>query len=322
MPPELDDNQNDLQSSEQITDVTETQETAEGVAEPSTAPDEPKDMLSVVRDVVKAETEETASSAAQAEDAAGEAADQEPEKKDDTDYSDVPFNKHPRFQELLKKSKTFEADATRYRNIEGFLKDNHLAADEAADGLQIMALAKTNPAAALEKLKPFVQKLLIAAGEVLPEDLKGQVQNGVMPADAAREVSRARAALAHQQEMAKFEEQRRQEEAAQMHARSLADTAQSWVTDRLVKDPAFDSKRPLLQREIAYLQRMEGRPDTPEGVRDQLNRAYAEVNKQARVVAPATPRPAVRPVTGGAAPGTPTAQPKTMLEAMRASLGQ
>lgn len=321
MPPELDDNNEDLTSSEQVTDVTEPQVSADGAAEPSTAKDEPEDMLSVVRDVVAA-SEEPASSAAEGEEPVAEATDQEPKEPDNTDYSDVPFNKHPRFQELLKKAKSNEADADQFRKIDGFLKTNHLPLDEAADGLQIMALAKVNPAAALAKLKPFVQKLLIASGEVLPEDLRGQVQTGAMPVDAAREVSRARATLAQQQALQELSDQRRREEEVNQSRMALVSTARAWVDDRALKDPAFDSKYPLVQREVAFLQRSEGIPPTPEGVRDQLNRAYAAVNKQARIVNTVTQRPAVRPVTGGTAPGNPSAQPKTMLDAMRASLGQ
>lgn len=321
MPPELDDNQTDLPSSEQVNDVTEAAQAGEGAADPSSAPDEPKDMLSVVRDVVQ--DPEAASSAGDenaedpAEPATGE---QVKAEKDDTDYTDVPFHKHPRFQEVLRKSKANEADANQFRQITGFLKQNHLSADEAADGLEIMALAKTSPAKALERLKPFVQTLLRAAGEVLPDDLRTQVQQGKMPEAAAREVSRSRAMLEQERATQEMAARQRQEEAVHAQATARRDAAATWEQDRRVKDPAFQSKYPLLEREVAYLQRAEGVPQTPEGVRDQLNRAYDTVNKQARVVAPATPRPAVRPVTGGTAPGTPAAQPKTMLEAMKRGL--
>ena len=144
MPPELDDKQEGLEPSVQTNDVTDAdapEAKAEGqdagAAGSSPADDDaPKDMSSVVRDVV-AKPEEAAPSAAKkegaedADDPDGAAPDA---KADDPDYKDVPFHKHPRFQELLRKAKTHEVDATRYRAVETFLQENHLSSDEAADG--------------------------------------------------------------------------------------------------------------------------------------------------------------------------------------------
>ena len=325
MPQDVEDQ--DLQSSEQVEDVTEApsaQADDAGAADPSPAPekDEPKDVLSVVRDVVGQPEEKAPSATEPAEEgeAAGDAT-PEPKEPDDTNYSDVPFNKHPRFQQLLRQKKEFEADATQHRIVQDFLKQNDIGAEEAAEVLQIAALMKSNPAKALEALKPHVQKLLETTGETLPQDLRAKVQSGDMSMDAAKEVSRARATLQHSQENQRAAEQRRQEEARIQQGQTLRSTAMTWAQDRMTRDPAFQSKEPLLQREIAFLQREEGIPNTPEGVRDQLNRAYQSVNQQARVVAPATaPKPAVRPVTGGTAPGTPAAEPKSMMDAIRQGL--
>lgn len=332
MPKDTDENLEALQPSEQASDVTEATETTEanadvveetGAADPSPATDDkPEDVLSVVRDVVsKNEVAEASAAKPEDEDANATSDGAKDEQKDDTDYSDVPFHKHPRFQQLLRKSKEFEADAGRYRNIEGFLKENHLSGDEAAEGLQVMALAKTDPVKALEQIKPFVRSLLIAAGEVLPDDLKSSVQKGDMPANAAMEISRARAALAQQQEAQRLAAERAQAEQRVQHSETLRGTAQQWLQERDARDPAFQSKYPLLEREVALMQRKEGVPGTIEGVRDQLNRAYDSVNKQARVVAPAAPRPAKSPITGGAAPGKPAPQPTSMLDVIRQARG-
>lgn len=328
MPPEKDENLDGLNSSEQANDVTEvveaSAETGEGAADPSSATSEkPEDMLSVVRDVVSP-SEETASQAKDnAQEPAEVAGDKEPKEQDDTDYSDVPFNKHPRFQQLLRKAKTYEEDAGRYRSVETFLSENHLSSEEAADGLRIMALAKTDPAKALAEIKPFVQKLLMASGEVLPDDLKTRVQSGEFSPEAALEISRSRAQLASQQQTQEMAEQRRQQESLRTHANSLRDAALVWASDRDTKDPSFREKYPLIEREIAFLQRNEGIPNTAEGVRDQLNRAYAEVNQQARAAAPTArqPRVPVRPLVGGAAPGTHKPEPTSMIEAIRAARG-
>lgn len=324
---EKDENTADLQSSEQVNDATEdTAAPADGDgAAASSAADEPKDMLSVVRDVVGPEEPDSSAGEKKAEDAgaedgvSGEAEDKT--EQDDTDYSDVPFNKHPRFQQLLEKAKRYETDAGRYQNIEGFLKQNHLTADEAADGLNIMALAKVDPKRALEQIKPFVQQLLIATGDVLPEDLKSRVQKGELSPNAAMEISRANAEAAHQRTLQQAADKQRETDATTQRAEALRTTAASWLQDRDQRDPAFESKYPLLEREVALMQRKEGVPGTPEGVRDQLQRAYDAVNKQVRAAAPAPRRPEVRPITGGGAPGKTSPQPTSMLEAIRAARG-
>lgn len=328
MPPELDDKTADLPPSEQVNDVTEAtaaEADGAGAADPSPANDEPKDMLSVVRDVVSPSEEPAPSAEGTAEEDQTAASETDPDAEkqpDDTNYSDVPFNKHPRFQQLLRKSKENEADAQQYRVVQSFLKENNLTPDQAAEGLQIMALIGSDPSRALEMLKPHIQRLLESTGETLPADLRQRVQAGELPLDAAKEISKARAGQHHTLERQRADEQRRQEEAAHQQALLRQQTAQAWLQDRMARDPAFQSKEPLMQREVALLQRQEGIPPTPEGVRDQLQRAYAEVNKQARVVAPApAPKPAVRPVTGGTAPGTPAPEPKSMLDAMRMGSG-
>lgn len=328
MDPKLDDNEEDLRSSEQVTDVNDTAAPAEGVAaEPSTATGEPESLLSVVRDVLK--TDDPASPAEKDPNAEGDdpeaALKGEGNQEDDPDYSSVPFNKHPRFQELLKKSKDYEkkvADlepaAAQFRNIDGYMRQNSISAEEAADALDFLAEAKKNPAAALARIKPMIQQLLVASGEVLPDDLKQRVQGGEMPVDAAREVSRSRAALAQQEALRSREQEVQQEQRMREHAQQLGEAAQQWAADRNVKDPSFKDKFQFLQSEVALLQRTEPKPQNAAEVQAQLTRAYANVTQRMRAFAPAqAPRPALRPVMGGAAPGNQSAQPTSMQEAVR-----
>lgn len=325
MPKDLDDNM-DLPSSEQanLDDAQEvTTESADAAS--STAADEtPKDTLSIVRDVVGAETEtvqQEAGSSPEGEEAEVEtSAEKQP---DDVDYTDVPFHKHPRFQHLLREKKSAEADAVRYRNVEAFLQRSHLDAAEAADGLEIMGLAKTDPVAAWERIKPWVEKVAIAAGVIMPNDLQQRVAAGEMTREAAIEVSRARAQVQSVQTREQLQRQQAEARAARDAQMSLVSAATSWESDRQAKDPNFAAKLPALQREIAYLHATEGRPNTPEGVRDQCERAYKSVNTAFRPATPA-PQPAkkvIRPVTGGQVAGNPAAKPKSTLDLINRMTG-
>lgn len=323
MPKEPDEIE-DLPSSEQaqldddqISDLTDD-------AGSSTAADETpteKDTLSIVRDVVAAEdpAPEEAGSSPEGEEATVETTDEK--TTDNDDYTDVPFHKHPRFQHLLREKKAAEVDAVRYRNVESFLERSNLAADEAADGLEIMGLAKTDPVAAWERIKPWVEKVAVAAGVIMPPDLQEKVQQGVMTREAAVEVSKARAQVQSVQARQQLADQQAQTRAQREGQQAIISAATSWEADRQAKDPNFAAKLPALQREIAYLHATEGRPNTPQGVKDQCERAYKAVNAAFRPPAAAAQparKPAVRPVTGGQVAGTTAAEPKSTVEIVRA----
>lgn len=316
----------------------EAEQSAAAASSPATDASKPEgeeDLLAVVRDVVdkRKAPDPAVASSANSGDAGDESGDQKP-KAGAEDYSDVPFNKHPRFQEVLGKLKTFETDAVRYRNVQNFLdreglsgeeaaggltmlakaKNGGLNGDELADGLEIMALSKINPAEALARAKPWITNLMIASGELLPEDLSGRVQKGELTRDAAIEISRHRAALASHEVQRSFAQQqadaRRRHEQDMAHQEAvgaLRGTAQAWEDDRRAKDPGFEAKLPAVMAEVQRLQSMGWIPAAPEAVREQLKRAYAAVNGGIRnpvQVAPAAAqKPAIRPVTGGQVAG-------------------
>ena len=271
------------EESEQAEDATSSSATG-GSAEPES------DLLAVVRDVVSEQeppTEDaTASPAEGDEDEEPETEETASEEQDDEDYSDVPFHKHPRFQQLLRKAKTHEDDARRYRDVEAFLDQNGLAAEEAAELLMVGGLMKTNPTEAWARIKPHVQRLLVAAGEVLPDDLRQRVANNELSQQAALEMSRLRAQRSSDDAVRTFEQQRQERVRQQEASQTLMSAAESWERDRRAKDPNFEAKYEPLMDRVYALQRREGVPKTAEGVRDQLNRAY-------RSVAP--PRPAASP---------------------------
>ena len=315
--PELDEQELDVKSS----DTSALDETAEsnegqspvaddGAAKSSAATgEEEKDLLSVVRDAVdKTRKTETSTASPATGEEAGKEDDGAAKKPDDENYSDVPFHKHPRFQHVLRRAKANEADASRYHNVQNFLDTNGLSGEEAADGLSIMALAKTNPAECWTKLRPFVEKVLIAAGEVLPDDIQSRVQQGELSQNAALELSRQRATVQSIQAAQTFREQlaTRQQQTAAVQA--VTDAAVSWEQDRRLKDPNFETKMQPLMKEVAYLQAIEGKPATPEGVREQLQRAYKAVNAQFAPLTPAPPaqrqKPAITPIRGGQVAGT------------------
>lgn len=284
--------------------------TAEDVSKPAEA-----DTASIVRDVV----DPNKAAASSASEESGRKTDDKDATKepDNENYSDVPFNKHPRFQEVLGRLKTAETDAIRYRNVEDFIANQGLTGEEAAEMLEIAGLIKTDPVKAWAAIKPRVQQLLIAAGEVLPGDLKAKVQAGEMSREAAMEVSRNRAAMQSADVRREWEGKRAQERQQTDTRNAILGAVNSWHAERQSRDPNFEQKLPALQKEIAWLQTKEGRPDTPEGVRKQLQKAYDAVS--ATYQSPQSkPRPK-RPVTSGQqASGSVQPEISSTLDAVRA----
>lgn len=328
MPP-LDEQIEDMASSN-MSDLDEQQSNGAASAKPETTADDAKssaatgedgpELLDIVRDVVDKRPKPEAASPAEGEETGDKDQGDDQKKQDDDNYSDVPFHKHPRFQHLLRQKKAADIDAVRYRNVQTFLDTNGLTADEAGDMLVIGALAKTDPAEAWKQVKPWVQKLLIAAGEVLPEDVQQRVQAGEISHEAALELTRARASTQSMQAAQTFRQQQEERRRQQELGSSIMNAAASWEEDRRVKDPNFAAKQEPLMREVAWLQTQEGKPNTPEGVKDQLQRAYKAVN--AAFVPPQpkpAPRPAVRPVTGGQVAGNAQPSQMTTLDIVRAN---
>lgn len=328
MPPEL-ENAAEIDKIDPALDAADASQEAEksATAESSTATDaskpEGETALSVVRDVVgKRDTTSAASSAENVEQGQkpGTAT---PKELDNENFSDVPFNKHPRFRELVTQLKETRVDAQRYRNVTEYIEGQGLSADEAAGLLQIGGLIKTNPAEAWKRMQPVVQQVLQAAGELLPDDLKQLVADGKMPVEAAQEVSRSRAAVKAVEVRQQFDQHRQTTRQQTEALTANRGAVSSWEADRRTRDPNFDAKMPAIQKEVVWLQSQEGRPNTPEGVKAQLQKAYDAAS--AAYVPPAPvrqQRPALRPVTGGQVTGNVRPEINTTIDAIRTVVGR
>lgn len=295
-------------------------------ASSSTATDENEDgLLSVVRDVVDARVkpDAAASSADGAETGLGPDGKPLPTGPDNETFLDVPFHKHPRFQEVIAQRNGFREDAGRYQNVVSYLSENNLSSEEAANALHTFARAKVDPAGAFAELKPWLQELLVAAGEVMPADIQARVDKGEIPAEVGIELSRERAKSKSHETRQGFEAQKNARVSQTNLVTELVTTAQSWEADRRAKDPNFAAKHPALLREVAFLQQQHGKPKDKAGVLKQLKDAYDAVNKTFKAPAAAPARkPAIKPVTGGTVTGTVREKPQTTLDIVRANRRQ
>lgn len=287
--------------------------------------DNDEGLLAVVRDAVnKSKPAEAASPADEDSDDpnTAEASDEtqagEAETESDNEsFSDVPFHNHPRFKQLIAQRDQFKGDAEQYQKVQAFLDQNSLNPEEAAEGLTLMALMKHSPQEAWKRLKPRIQQLLVEAGEVLPNDLTERVRRGELTREAALEMSRLRATQDSSKRLREHEDTVRQREQQNQAVMGLRTAAADWETRMRGTDADFDAKLEALQKEVIWLQRRDGVPRDPEGVQRQLQAAYQAVNKT--LSASQVRKPEKRPVTGGRVAGTPRAEPKSMLDLVRAT---
>lgn len=331
MPPEMDDQNEELDSSassglddNQPEDSQLQGDPAGESAEssPATGDNDDSHLLNVVRDAIPEGRESKEASPADVEGNGREADDKQPKPQDDENYSDVPFNKHPRFRQVLGRLRAAEQDAGNFRNIQAFISDQGLNNEEVADGMIIMGLMKHDPVEAWKRLKPTIQNLLAAAGEILPPDLQEMVKAGNMDPAAALEVSRARAGVQASRVQQSFAQQRQDRAQQAAAGQALQASANDWEAQRRQRDPNFDGKMVPLQKEILFLQQTEGRPNTPQGVREQLEKAYKAVNESFRQAPQAPRKRELKPVGGGQVAGNQRPAQMSTLDIVRANRRQ
>jgi len=281
-----------------------------------------EDLLSVVQDAMQPSKDEEslASEEVEEEDSEGGYESKGLEASNaDEDFDDVPFHKHPRFKEVIDQRNKYREGAEQYEQITGFLNANNLSAEEAAQGFQIMAMMKNDPAAALEALNPFVQQLGMQAGVTMPDDIQSKVNDGYLDEDAGRELSRARAEAARERQMREQMQGQQQQAQARAHLTSLASTVTEWEERTRASDPDYELKQDEIDDRVRVLVTERGRPQTSEQAIAMAKEAYDSVNE--RYKARFGNKRQIRTASGGKLSGTPQAEPTSLMEAVQNVLG-
>jgi hypothetical protein len=285
----------------------------------------PEDLLSVLEDVVKPKEDDPEPAEEQAESVTAIADDEsEPvdvrldESEETEDFKDVPFNKHPRFRQVIQERKEFKQQAEDYKDKAGqfdqvidFMNQNQLTPDEMAEGIKIMALMKNDPLAAKEAMKPHLENLGRYTGEVLPEDIESRLNEGYIDQDTAAELAQARM----QTEMLKGREVSTQQQSAQAEQARIQNAVVSWESTTRSTDPDFEMKQTLISDRVRGMVAERGQPRTVDEGVAMAKEAYESVNDHLRKFS-VEPKQPVTPVGGGKVSGTPIPAPASLQEAM------
>ena len=319
--------------SEETQDESSTIEGEEASSSDATEVEETEDsLLDVVQSALPEEeapeetaSEETETQEVQAEQPEVSAEEVEPQIEAD-DWSDVPFNKHPRFRKLVsekneqrKLAEQFREDSAQYQKIVDFIGSNNLSAEDAAEGFRIMSLIKNNPGEAHEILQGHLNSVNELTGKKLPDDIQGKLDDGFLDEDAAKELSQARAYLQREQQLrqqdkenAEQVEQVSRKQKADQQLNYLRKVVKDWEDTTRNSDPDFSLKQDEINDRVAALVNERGRPVTSEQVLGIANDAYETVNGRYKARTPQ--RQNIRTSTGGKLSGTPVAEPSSMHE--------
>jgi hypothetical protein len=323
-------------------DVTETVDVADSATEGQDAPQAQSSSAqdateSTLQDVIAAAVAPKADEAP--ESSAGDSSEEADESEGEADNTDgekpaeaakpeeeeqVPFHKHPRWQEKLQQERElkaqleqFKSGHEQYEQIQGFMESNQLAPQEVADGFEIMALMRRDPKSALERLRPLVRDLELFTGERLPDDLEERVRDGVSDRETASEAARMRLLQQQREQEAQAAERRaleQQQQTAQTSAQAMQAAVAAVESELKNGDPDYAKKQAFIADRVRVLIQAE-RPSSPEAAVALVRRAHDDIGKQLGQIA--KERRPVRAVRSADTPTDGRSEPKTMFDVVR-----
>lgn len=316
-----------MQVEQQSDSSSELENEVNQTTDESNKPGETEDsLLSVVQSVSAQSDQQSAEDGdteSPTEEQSQEAATEQTTGEQPEDFSKLPFNKHPRFRELVKEKNTYksqvaeyEADAKQYREIQGFMQANGLTAEEVAQSLEMLAKVKTgDPATAYELMQERMEALAVAAGKKLPTDLEEKVEQGYIDRETAQELYQRQVEAERKAQVAstQLERQSAQDQQAQVHA--MASAVAAWEQSTKATDPDFDLKADLVKDRVRAHVAQHGMPKTTEAALKMSKDAYDAVTQTLlRVRGDKTP---MRTAVGGKTNGSAAPEPKSLLDVVR-----
>ncbi len=326
-----------------------TTETVENAADTSAADDtsateaeEPRSLLDVVKDVVdpteetKAEDKdslnlETDGNVSEADADKEKPVDDGNSEATEADDADLPFHKHPRFQQVIKERASYKQelesvkpDAEEWRAVRTYMTTNNLTNDEVAKGFEIMAAMKNDPIRGRDMLSQYWNNLQAFAGEVLPQDLQQRVNNGEVTDEVATELARRRheAEFLRQQQQDQYQRQQAQYAAQQQasHQQMLRGAVMEWESGIKTRDADYSVKQPFLMDKVRAAVAAQ-QPKTSQEAVALVEQAYREVNESLKRFGPQ--RQAAKTVRSDTSSANVAPQPKSLRDAVRlAAAGQ
>jgi hypothetical protein len=133
-------------------------------------------------------------------DGEGDSADEFSMKKEDGEGEELPpFNEHPRWKEMVQERDEHKRMVEEYKplveahqSVVDYCRANGVTPEKYQRAIKLAALIETDPEAARAELEPIWQQLQGEVGEAIPQDLRDDVEAGVLSEERAKELAKLR----------------------------------------------------------------------------------------------------------------------------------
>ncbi len=290
-------------------------------ASSSEAKDAKPTLASVIKDAAaKSVAESSTDDAEEKESGEGSAKTESTTEAEDSDKSEkedktvvvdekdkeLPFHKHPRFQEVIKERSTFKQKseeltpfAERAKSIDSYCQKHGISGEEFNSVMELTALTHVNPAEALKALRTYVETLEVSLGNKLPSDLQKEVDDGTLSVERAKELTNARIKNQGLEHTSK----RSEAQIAQERQAAITTAVNSWDSQKRSSDAAYDKKYPLIEKSFIALCTMTP-PRNPQEAIVLAEKAYADVNTALGSFTPKPPQRKVLKPNGSVSKGS------------------
>lgn len=265
-------------------------------------------------------SEEDASSASDEKGKKDKSSKDTEEAKDDDEFTEEDLAKEKpqtqrrirnllgRLEDTHSQVENLKPAAEGYQQIESYMSDHGITPEEASEAFTIMALVKTDPAQALERMQGHVKNIASYVGDEMPDDIRQKVEDGILDEETGKELSKARAEARRERQKSEgiqqqYQQQQQQQQTAQTQ-QAVAQALDNWQASKSQEDPNYQQKHELVSTQLRALVAQYGTPRNAEEAGLYAEKAYDFANQQFQRLAGANPQQPVQD------PQTPKYQPK------------
>lgn len=241
----------------------------------------------------------------------------------------LPFHKHPRWREVqdnLREARAQVKDlegkvaelsdaGERFGRLVGYCNEHGIDSDALNSLLHAGALLRSDPAKALEFMRPWIEAAQLAAGEKLPSDLASEVEDGLLDGQRAKEIATLRARQAAAEEARNIAEQRAAREKAKADLDAVTAAISNLERQWLASDPDYARIKDRVSERLAerlelWALRERRIPTQEEATAMVKSIREAELALVKRIA----PKPAAKPIAKPADPGPSRSTPKRNIQ--------